>query len=301
MIQGPWPHRQGSSFRDPAGNVFVVEDRVYRIIHPGALDEWRSFSESLLFRELQKDRLLVPSYPATEVPTDLSQQAQSGTVIEHERIPVISYPYEWSYEMLRQAALLHLETMERCLDYDFILKDASSFNIQFVGPDPIFIDVLSFVRWRRGEPWSGYNQFCKMFLYPLLLHAYKGVPFQSWIRSELEGLDPTQVSHLMSFRDTFRSGVLTHVHLQAWMQRRFRNSSRSTRTALRSSGFSKNAIRNNVRGLRRLLSNLRGPKEKSDYRDYNQEAFEGYLMDHFHLEEKQTGDTRTLYYATSRA
>ncbi len=265
----PSPHQQGSSFRDPAGTVVVVEDHVYRIIHAEALDEWRSFSESALFRELQKARLIVPSYPATKVPPALNQHLQSETIIEHERIPVISYPYEWSYEMLRQAALLHLEIMERCLGHDFILKDASSFNIQFVGPDPIFIDVLSFVRWRRGEPWNAYNQFCKMFLYPLLLHAYKQVPFQSWIRSELEGLDPKQLSHLMSFRDTFRSGVLTHVHMQAWMQKRFSNSSRSTRAAVRSSGFSKTAIQNNVRGLHRLLSGLPAPKEKSHWSHYD--------------------------------
>ena len=264
----PSPNSQGSSFRDPAGNVVLVEDHVYRIIHAEALDEWRNFSESALFRKLQEDRLLIPSYSATEVPPELSQYLQNGTVIEHERIPVISYPYEWSYEMLRQAALLHLEIMERCLDHDYILKDASSFNIQFVGPDPIFIDVLSFARWRPGESWSAYNQFCKMFLYPLLLHAYKQVPFHSWIRSELEGLDPKQVSHLMSFRDTFRSGVLTHVRMQAWMQKRFDNSSRSTRAAVRSSGFSKTAIRNNVRGLHRLLSGLPAPKEKSHWSRY---------------------------------
>ncbi len=87
-------------------------------------------------------------------------------VLSHERIPFVSYPYEWSFAMLREAALLQLELTERALDHGLILKDASPYNVQFRGSRPVFIDVSSFERLREGEPWVGYRQFCMLFLYP---------------------------------------------------------------------------------------------------------------------------------------
>jgi len=189
-------------------------------------------------------------------------------VVEHERVPFVSYPYEWSFETLKDAALLHLDLLERCLPYNFILKDATPFNVQFIGRDPIFIDVLSFTRFRPGEPWAGYNQFCRLFLYPLMLYAYKQVPFQSWLRSELEGLDPAAFSRLLSARDLLRPGVFTHVALHAWLQRRMAPARTSVRRQIRSAGFSKDAIAANVRGLRRLLRRLRPREHKSVWADY---------------------------------
>ncbi len=71
--------------------------------------------------------------------------------------------------MLRDAALLQLEIMDGALKHNWILKDASAYNVQFRGMRPVFIDVLSFARLRPGEIWAGYNQFCRMMLYPLML------------------------------------------------------------------------------------------------------------------------------------
>jgi SAM-dependent methyltransferase len=261
--------REAGSFRDPGGTVFSRDGRIFRAIHPRSMKDWNEFSASPLCQELQRERLLVRTWPVerreAQPPAGV---AEGGAVIEHERIPFVSYPYEWSFGMLRDAALLHLDILEKCLSRDFIVKDASAYNVQFVGCRPVFIDALSFVRLRPGEPWAGYNQFCKMFLYPLMLRAYKRVPFQSWLRGELEGLDPAVFSRLFGVRDFLRPGVFTHVFLQAWMQKRMEASQTNVRGKIQSAGFSKAAIAHNLAGLRRLVMKLQARDDESHWVEY---------------------------------
>lgn len=155
------------SYRDPGGFIFLRDGKVFRAIGQHSLEDWNCFSALPLFQDLQKDRLLIPTH-AVDVRSTFPEQVvdASMVVVEHERIPFVSYPYEWPFGMLKDAALLHLNILERCLPHDLILKDSSAFNVQFIGSDPIFIDVLSFAQLNPGEPWIGYNQFCKMFLFP---------------------------------------------------------------------------------------------------------------------------------------
>ena len=103
-------------------------------------------------------------------------------MLRHERIPFVSYPYEWTFSMLKDAALLQLDLLLAALEHDLVLKDSTPYNVQFKGARPVFVDVGSFERLREGEPWVGYRQFCMLYLYPLLLQAVKDVPFQPWLR-----------------------------------------------------------------------------------------------------------------------
>ncbi|MGH9787438.1 MAG: methyltransferase [Candidatus Acidiferrales bacterium] len=261
------PGGVSGSFRDPGGFVFERDGRIFRVITRHSLDDWNVFSSSELFRELDRDRLLIGTHPAgpASLPEGLEPDAQ---VVEHERVPFVSYPYEWPFAMLKDAALLTLELLERALARDFVLKDATPYNVQFVGSRPVFIDVLSFARYREGEPWAGYNQFCKMFLYPLMLQAYRRIPFHSWLRSELEGIDPLTFSRLLSLRDRMRPGVLTHVQMHAWLQQRLAADPTSVRGEIRQARLPKQAIVKNVRGLRRLVERLHSAEEKTVWAEY---------------------------------
>jgi len=263
------PVGEAGSYRDPGGFIFTLDDRIFRAIHPRYHDDWNHFRSLPLFEELQRQGRLIPTRPAAPDPRFPPRVAEmKALVVEHDRVPFVSYPYEWSFSMLKQAAWLHLDLIEQCLPHDVILKDASAFNVQFIGSRPVFIDVLSFERLRPGEPWAGYNQFCRMFLYPLMLEAYKGVPFQSWLRSELEGFDPQLFARLMSARDLLRPGVFTHVRLHAWLQKRMGASRTSVRRQIRSAGLSRQAILNNLRGLRRLLEVLQPSRQASTWSEY---------------------------------
>jgi hypothetical protein len=116
--------------------------------------------------------------------------------------------------MLQDAALLHLDLMLVALAEGMILKDSSAYNIQWNGAEPVFIDIPSFEVLARGEPWVGYRQFCELFLYPLMLRAYRGVDFRPWLRGMIDGI-PAETMPSPSARDLFRPGVLLHVAAQA--------------------------------------------------------------------------------------
>jgi hypothetical protein len=182
---------------------------------------------------------------------------QYAAVLRHELIPFVSYPYEWTPGMLRDAALLTLDLILASLDEDLILKDATPYNVQFHGSRPVFVDVGSWETLRPGEPWVGYRQFCMQFLYPLMLQAYRGIPFQPWLRGSLEGISPTQARASMSFRDRFRKGVTTHVFIHARLDQSYAKRGRTggdVKRELASAGFGKELVRANVRKVRKVVA-----------------------------------------------
>jgi hypothetical protein len=168
----------------------------------------------------------------------------------------VSYPYEWTFSMLKDAALLQLDLLLAALERDLVLKDSTPYNVQFRGVRALFVDVGSFERLRPGEPWAGYRQFCMLYLYPLLLQALKGVRFQPWLRGSLEGITATEMRGLMSARDRFRRGLPTHVFLHARLERRYADRGGEIREDLRRAGFRKALIVANVRKLRALVQRL---------------------------------------------
>jgi hypothetical protein len=188
--------------------------------------------------------------------------------LRHERLPFVSYPYEWTFSMLKDAALLQLRVTRDALASEIALKDATPYNVQWQGARPVFIDVGSFARAREGEPWLGYRQFCMLFLYPLLLEAYKGIPFQPWLRGSLEGIHPAEARSLLRGRDSLRSGVLRHVALHAKLERNHADGAKDVRRELREAGFDKRLIEANLKGLEKLVTSLdppAGPTEWSEY------------------------------------
>jgi SAM-dependent methyltransferase len=239
------------SFRDWDSRVFYDDGRILRALSEEGLNDWVALSESKLFAQTVAEGKLVATSRVDEPPIP-----GAAAVLEHERIPFVSYPYEWTFSMLRDAALLQLELLRRALDEDLMLKDSSSYNVQWRGAQPVFIDVGSFERLRPGEPWAGYRQFCMLFLNPLLLQAHKGVDFRPWLRGSLAGITPVEARRLLSFRDLFRPGVMTNVALHARLERKHEGSDRDVKTELRRAGFRKELIAANVRRLEKLVRRL---------------------------------------------
>ncbi len=270
-LLAPGFRRDRGSFRDPDGFIVRQDERIFRIVLPCAVQLWRQFSASGLATELQSAGLLIPTHEVTADVLSSDLPIPSGVIVlEHERIPFVSYPYEWTFDMLHDAALLQLEIVERSLKHGWILKDATAYNVQFRGVTPLFIDVLSFAPLQQGEPWAGYNQFCRMILYPLMLEAYKGVPFQPWLRSELEGIDPVVFGRMFRGLERLRQGVLTHVVAQAYLQRKFSSADYSVREQIKSAGMTPEMISRNVRKLRKLIVvGLQAPKESTSWSDYS--------------------------------
>jgi SAM-dependent methyltransferase len=245
------------SFRDRTARVFHAEGAVYRGLTATALEEWETVSATRFFTEaVTGGRIVATETVASSTLDRFDLPAEWRAVLRHHTIPFVSYPYEWCFGMLKDAALLQLELVADALPQDIALKDATPFNIQWTGAAPVFIDVASFVRRRAGEPWTGYRQFCRMFLYPLFLQAYKGVDFHAWLRGRLDGIESHQCRRFMSWRDLIRPGVFTHVVAQSHLEKRYGPTSRDIKKELREAGFDKQIIANAVTGLEELVRKL---------------------------------------------
>jgi hypothetical protein len=254
------------SFRDRDSRVFYDEDGdVFRFLSKDGLDDWRALAASDLYGRFSRNGRLV----ASEL---LEQPAASlngwSALLRHERVPFVSYPYEWTFSMLKEGALLELDLVLAGLEEGLILKDASPYNVQWRGVEPVFIDVGSFERLRPGEPWPGYRQFCMLFLYPLLLEAYRGVQFQPWLRGSLEGIAPAVCRRLLRVRDLIRPGVLGHVLLHERLERRFGDRGGTLRQELEATGFGTELIRANVSRLRKLVDRFELQPTESTWSGY---------------------------------
>ena len=262
----------GGSFRDRDSRVFHVDGAVVRGLTDEGLADWRAFSESGLLESLVSDGDLVDTVEADETLDRLRSLDPAGewvAALRHEPVPVVSYPYEWSFGMLKDAALLQLRLTRHALSAGLALKDATPYNVQWHGAHPVFIDIGSFERARQGEPWLGYRQFCMQFLYPLLLQAYTGVPFQPWLRGSLEGIPPADASALLKGRRRLKAGVIRHVALHARLERSHADSSANIRKELRDAGFNQELIEANLRGLEKLVRKVELPRVKSEWSEYS--------------------------------
>jgi ribosomal protein L11 methylase PrmA len=211
------PLADAGSFRDPSGRVYHAGREIYRTVSRRASEEYRSVCSTGLLDTLMADGKLVET---VEVDHGVLKDAgiEPEIVLRHRRIPFISYPYEWPFALLKSAALLHLDIHIEALKRGITLSDASAYNVQFCGVEPVFIDVLSFRRYREGEIWTGHRQFCEQFLNPLLLRSLTGVAHNDWYRGRLEGIETQHLVALLPWWRNLSFNVLSHVTLQARLQ-----------------------------------------------------------------------------------
>jgi len=206
------------SFRDPAGFVFEHDGAIYRQINKSAATDWDAFVASGLYERLAGEGDLVRHVNADDAPSPRPELRHC--VVRPERIPFISYPYEWSFSQLQDAALTTLRIQKHAIDAGFTLRDCSAYNIQFVGARPVFIDSLSFGPYEEGEPWVAYRQFCQHFLAPLALMAYRNIQIARLMRPFIDGIPLELASSLLPSRTRMSPSLLTHLHLHARSQRR---------------------------------------------------------------------------------
>jgi hypothetical protein len=203
-----------SSFRDPSGFVFEYQGEIYRSINQIYEEHYEFLNSSGLLNKLLSEELLIRHQ---EVTLDQHIEPRPYKIIKPEKIPVISYPYEWGFSQLKEAALLTLRVQLISLEYGMILKDASAYNVQFKGSKPVFIDSLSFAKYREGQSWNAYRQFCEHFLAPLCLGSYLGISFLSLSALDVEGVPLKMASKLLPSHTWLKTVPLMHLHLHARM------------------------------------------------------------------------------------
>jgi len=255
-----------SSFRDPSGYLFHRGDQLYRQVNRRYKEDYDVLMDSGLYGELVAGGLLVPH---EEVELDPLDPATVYKTIKPELVPFVSYPYEWCFSQLKDAALATLAIQKKALSHGMSLKDSSAYNIQFKDCRPLLIDTLSFERFVPGQPWIAYRQFCQHFLAPLALMSYRDPRVSQLLRANLDGIPLDLASGLMPTRSKFRFSLLSHIHLQARSLEKYEKKSAQIETVGR---FSENAFRGLIESLQGAVERLRLRGKKTEWADYYEET-----------------------------
>lgn len=256
--------REPASFRDPSGFLFWREGVLFRQVNLSYQDDYALLMKSGLYQNLVDDGLLIPH---EEVNTEPFDSENTYRVICPERIPFISYPYEWSFGQLKDAALITLALQKHALAYEMSLKDSSAYNIQFWRGKPILIDTLSFEKYEDGKPWVAYRQFCQHFLAPLALMSYRDVRLSQLLRIYIDGIPLDLASELLPIRTRLNFYLLTHIHLHSVAQKRYAGQKFDLASSRQE--FTKNSILGIISSLESVIRGLNWNPEGTDWADYD--------------------------------
>jgi hypothetical protein len=250
-----------ASFRDPSGFLFTDNGILYRQINRAYSNDYARLMDSGLYDKLVKASLLIPHVESDQLP---AESDSAFKIIQPDRVPFISYPYEWSFSQLKDAALATLSIQKRALKLDMSLKDASAYNIQFVRGKATLIDTLSFEIYKEGEPWVAYKQFCQHFLAPLALMAYRDVRLSQLLRVYIDGVPLDLASGLLPAKTKFNFGLLTHIHVHAGAQKRYSDKV----VAPRKGGMSRQALTGLIESLESTVKKLTWKPAGTEWGDY---------------------------------
>ncbi|MFQ5944099.1 MAG: class I SAM-dependent methyltransferase [Anaerolineales bacterium] len=256
------PSRLPSSFRDPSGFVFTRRGKLYRRVSNSYRDEFDMLIDSGLYEELAESELMVKHTTAESE----SHDSDTYLIIAPEPVGFISYPYEWCFSQLKDAALVTLNIHERALNRTMSLKDASAYNIQFHQGKPLLIDTLSFERFDVSRPWVAYRQFCRHFLAPLALMAKRDPGLGLLARAYIDGVPLSLASRLLPWHTRLSFPLLTHIHLHASAERRFAGADPSGSRRIMSMSAHLGLIDN----LRRAIERLSLPEKASAWESYDE-------------------------------
>lgn len=249
-----------SSFRDHSGFVFVKNDQYYRQVNISYKPHYDHLLKSELYAALTDSGMLLPH---EEINTD---KTGAYKILKPQQLDFISYPYEWSFSMLKDAALLTLKIQEIALRHGMILKDASAYNIQFHNGKPVFIDSLSFEIHREGNPWQAYGQFCRHFLSPLALMSYTDITLNKLLITHLDGIPLDIATKLLPVKCMVNLGLYMHLFLHAKMVRKYATGSYVQKSA--SFKYSSKSVLLLTNNLSNTVSALKWRPEGTEWDNY---------------------------------
>lgn len=259
-------HISPASFRDPSGFVFRHGGKLYRQVNDCYRDHYLRLMDSGLYERLVDHKLLIHH---EEVAEPVADPATACRILRPQAVEMISYPYEWCFSQLKDAALMTLEIQRTALEFDMTLKDASAYNVQFREGRPVLIDTLSFETYTEGRPWAAYRQFCQHFLAPLALMACTDIRLGQLLRFHLDGVPLDLASRLLPVSTRVRPGLLMHLHLHARSQKAFSRSDRTSSGMVSRLGrVSRTGLRGLVDGLRKTVGNLDWKPAGTEWVDY---------------------------------
>lgn len=259
-----------SSFRDPSGFVFTHKGSIFRQINKVYKADYELLLKSGLYDNLVGSNLLV-SHEEVKTP---APSGDGWKTIKPLPIPLISYPYEWGFGMLKDAALTTLKIQRIAIEHGMSLKDASAFNIQFLNGAPIFIDTLSFEKYEEGKPWIAYKQFVEHFLAPLAIMRYGDVRLGRITSVFLDGIPVDIAATLLPTRARLNLSLLFHIFAHASSQKKYQD--KKLNKDLRQRRFSKQALLGLLDNLEGAVKALKWNPAGTQWEDYYEEDKNNY-------------------------
>jgi ribosomal protein L11 methylase PrmA len=267
------PGRIPGSFRDPSGYVFFHRNRVFRTVDAECRDTLQGLITAGVLPRLMSSGAVVRTRFVDESGLLKELEREHGrhaAFLEHERLTHITYPYEWSLSMVADAGRHTLDLQIALLESGCSLKDATAYNVQFVGGAPKFIDLPSFERAATLNIWYALGQFQRMFVYPLLLGRYLGWDPRSYFLPNLDGRSASQVARAFKGLQAYRPGILLDVTLPSLLERRSAGAGTAGKSAAAGRGPGSAAAQ--IPNLKRLSNKLRsladGYKPSEAWVDY---------------------------------
>lgn len=256
--------KQAGSFRDPSGFLFWREGTLYRQVNDSYRSDYELLFSSGLYDKLIKTNALVSH---DEEDNTLSPDGNAYKILKPRMIPFISYPYEWSFGALQDAALLTLRLQKEALEHGMTLKDASAYNVQFDKGQAIFLDTLSFEKHEEGSPWVAYRQFCQHFLAPLILMAKVDVRLGKMLGLFIDGIPLDLASRLLPWSTWFRFSTLTHIHLHSKSQKKHASNTKGTKQVQKRK-MNRLALLGLLDSLESLIKGLKWEGAETEWGDY---------------------------------
>ena len=251
---------ENSSFRDRSGFLFYYENEIYRIINFSYKKQYEKFMNSELYQKLEEKNLIITHSEIENLDIDCDYYK----IIKPEKIPFISYPYEWSFSQLKDAALLTLRIQKAAMKYGMTLKDGSAFNIQFHNGHPIFIDTLSFEIYEEGQIWKPYKQFCQHFLAPLALISKKDVRLNLLSKTFIDGI-PIDLAAKLLPKTTFGNfGLMAHIHAHAKSQKHYEDKD----AKIKQKTLSKRSFEGLIESLKSSIEKMTWNEDNTEWGDY---------------------------------
>ena len=292
-----------ASFRDPAGSLFRYGSRVLRVVNSIGVADLEAFLNSKVGQQQMLAGSVVPTTVLSEAECaklladpsvrELFDSRGGKMIVEHDRVDFPSFPYEWTAEMLHAAGMLTLDLAQSLLADGLGLKDGTPYNILFRGPEPVFIDVLSFERREPGDStWLPYAQFVRTFLLPLLANQSYGLGLDQILTTRRDGLEPEEVYRWSKLSQRLRPPFFSLVSMPTWLGRKHKQDDNSIyqKKLLSDPEKARYILDSVLNGLRNALNRLKPAQGKnsvwSDYMTTNN----NYTADHFDAKQRFVGE-----------
>jgi predicted RNA methylase len=251
------------SYKDPEAKIIgeSKNNKILRLVDKKYYQSYKVFLDSDIYNSVKNDGLLVD----TCIDESSNIINNKNFLLEHKKIENLNYPDEWSYSMLKDAAISHIDLNLKTLSKNLITIDGHSSNLTFNQGKFIFLDFGSLKEFDE-QPWQGFDQFAESFIYPLILGQKNSELFELYNNSKECKIKLNQIYNTFSFCDFFSFLKLKYVYLQVFLNflaSKFKNKNNKTYK------ISKDRINILFELIKKDIESLKPSRKKLSWKDYN--------------------------------